>query len=150
MKLKKIKFFINGFFFLSNFYPSPIRIGEFTAPTVEHAYQICKYIKFSGFKLTKLDFEDLCRMLPSAIKEFGKSYCICEEEALYSMRSLLHAKFKDTFLRNSLLSTGSSELIEGSLWGDFFWGVDLRSGIGKNYLGKLLMSERHQINRGFL
>lgn|SRR4030065_1864550 len=150
MKLKKIKFFVNEAFFMSNFYPSSILIGEHIAPTVEHAYQICVYEKSSKSKLTKLDLEDLCKMNPSAIKEFGKSYYVPEEEALYNMRSLLHKKFKDIGLRNKLLSTGDAELIEGNIWGDFFWGVDLTSGRGKNYLGKLLMSERHQINKGIL
>jgi hypothetical protein len=42
-------------------------------------------------------------------------------------------------------------LVEGNRWGDQFWGVDLRTGLGENHLGKILMKVRDELrsNRGW-
>ena len=56
------------------------------------------------------------------------------------MKNLLLIKFKNSELRDKLISTNDKELIEGNTWRDTFWGV--YRGKGKNILGKLLMSVR--------
>ena len=43
--------------------------------------------------------------------------------------------------------TGNSTLIEGNWWNDRFWGVDSKTGIGENHLGKLLMELRAELVR---
>jgi len=57
------------------------------------------------------------------------------------MFALLASKFSDTSLMDKLVATGDAELIEKNSWGDVFWGVC--QGVGKNWLGKLLMSIRN-------
>ena len=44
-----------------------------------------------------------------------------------------------------LLATGKSELIEGNSWNDTFWGVNLKTGEGRNELGKALMKVRAEL-----
>lgn len=46
-------------------------------------------------------------------------------------------------LKVKLLNTGDKRLIEGNTWGDTFWGVC--NGVGKNYLGKILMRVRSEL-----
>jgi predicted NAD-dependent protein-ADP-ribosyltransferase YbiA (DUF1768 family) len=43
------------------------------------------------------------------------------------------------------VGTYPAHLTEGNHWGDTFWGVDLRTGKGRNYLGRILMSVRREI-----
>jgi predicted NAD-dependent protein-ADP-ribosyltransferase YbiA (DUF1768 family) len=54
---------------------------------------------------------------------------------------------QDEMLREMLLGTGDLEIIEGNSWGDKFWGMVLENGqwVGRNELGKLLMSVRAKI-----
>jgi predicted NAD-dependent protein-ADP-ribosyltransferase YbiA (DUF1768 family) len=44
-----------------------------------------------------------------------------------------------------LLSTGDIVLEEGNTWGDEYWGINLKTGKGKNNLGKLIMQIREEI-----
>ncbi|NWN81082.1 NADAR family protein, partial [Bacillus sp. (in: firmicutes)] len=46
-------------------------------------------------------------------------------------------------LKNKLLQTGESILIEGNTWGDKIWGVC--NGVGENKLGKILMKVRNEL-----
>jgi predicted NAD-dependent protein-ADP-ribosyltransferase YbiA (DUF1768 family) len=64
------------------------------------------------------------------------------------MRDLIRIKFSKDPLKSRLLNTGDSELIEGNWWGDKFWGVDERTGVGKNNLGKILMEIREELKTG--
>ena len=57
------------------------------------------------------------------------------------MKDLLFLKFSEEPLKNKLLETGDSELIEGNVWGDTFWGIC--NGQGSNMLGVLLTYVRH-------
>jgi predicted NAD-dependent protein-ADP-ribosyltransferase YbiA (DUF1768 family) len=60
------------------------------------------------------------------------------------MRELLRQKFaKPSILADRLIDTGNCQLIEGNYWGDTFWGVC--KGKGENWLGKLLMEIRAEI-----
>ena len=45
-------------------------------------------------------------------------------------------------LIDKLVATGDAILQEGNTWGDTFWGIDLRTGKGENWLGRLLMLAR--------
>ena len=59
------------------------------------------------------------------------------------MEMLLRQKFARPALREQLLNTKDSMLIEGNNHGDTFWGVC--KGTGENYLGRLLMKIRQEI-----
>lgn len=60
------------------------------------------------------------------------------------MLNLLRIKFSDPMLRQQLVDTGDAELVEGNAWNDTFWGVSLKTGMGKNWLGRLLMQVRDE------
>ena len=53
--------------------------------------------------------------------------------------TLLQQKFSDPSLAEKLISTHPNQLVEGNTWGDRFWGVDLKTRLGQNRLGRLLM-----------
>lgn len=59
------------------------------------------------------------------------------------MRKCLKEKFKDPYLQESLIETGTAKLIEGNFWNDTYWGIC--NGIGENHLGQLLMEIRNDI-----
>lgn len=63
------------------------------------------------------------------------------------MEEIVRAKFtQNQELKAQLLSTGDAILIEGNTWNDRYWGVDVRSGVGKNHLGKILMKIRLELS----
>ena len=64
------------------------------------------------------------------------------------MEEIVRAKFsQNPKLKAELLATGEAQLIEGNTWNDRYWGVDVRSGIGKNHLGKILMKVRSELKK---
>lgn len=67
-----------------------------------------------------------------------------EEVKVDVMREALQAKFAEhAELRELLLSTGDEPLVEAAAR-DYFWGVG-KDGTGQNWLGKLLMELREQL-----
>lgn len=128
--------------FLSNFHPSPIKIGGLVYPTVEHAYQAAKTTN----KAQHLAISELST--PDRAKKFGSRIEIrpdWEKVKLKFMSQLIHMKFQDNNLKEMLQMTGKSELIEGNEWCDLYWGMcrcEKHSFTGSNYLGRLLMRER--------
>jgi hypothetical protein len=84
-------------------------------------------------------------------KRMGKSVELrsdWEEIKMGLMNSLLRRKFEDPELRMKLLATGERLLVEGNWWGDTYWGVC--KGKGENWLGRMLMSLRSQIQQEVL
>ena len=55
------------------------------------------------------------------------------------MKELLSFKFSKSPFKEKLISTGSEYIQEGNTWNDLFWGVDLKTGLGENVLGLLIM-----------
>lgn len=135
--------------FLSNFYPSPIVMPSWhpcagvVAPTVEHAFQAAK---------TENAWEALAIMQahsPGAAKRMGRRVSIrpgWDDGRVVVMLALLRLKFADDALRDALLGTGYSLLVEGNTWRDTFWGVYQNH--GDNVLGRLLMLVRTEL-RGY-
>ena len=84
----------------------------------------------------------------SGNKAIVKGSCIepypgWEAERIVIMRSILEAKFgQNPGLMEKLKSTGDSVLINGNNRRDGFWGMDLYSFRGENFLGKILMEIR--------
>ena len=68
-----------------------------------------------------------------------------EEEQLDIMESILKAKFEQNpALMGKLADTGNSILTNGNNKNETYWGVNLYSWEGENYLGKLLMKIREK------
>lgn len=136
---------INKFFgpyqFLSNFWPSEVELEGAKYPTVEHAYQAAK--------TTVPEEREKIRLAASAgaARKLGRKVTIrpdWEAIKVSIMADLLDQKFSGE-LSLKLQATGSEELIEGSWWGDTYWGVC--KGEGQNILGKLLMKIRENLEK---
>ena len=107
--------------FLSNFYLSPITVGEITYPTVEHFYQA---MKTENITLRKTIAESLT---PAIAKRKGRHVLLRKgwEDAknLYMMHGLILKFTIHPDLRNKLAMTAPQKLVEGNTWGDKYWGM---------------------------
>lgn len=128
----------------SNFYRSFMVIDRKIYLTNEHYYQSQKFV---GNK-----FEEIVRIQSSPMKAKRIARSIEAEKYLRPdwndikvsvMAKGLYHKFKNEILRNLLLSTGNSEIVEYSNK-DKFWGRNSEND-GQNILGKMLMELREQI-----
>jgi N-glycosidase YbiA len=133
--------FKDEFFFLSNMYLIDIVYNGIQFNSVEQAYQYHKTAS-SKEQMKILKCTD-----PKATKKVAKTFKYVREDwkdvRLNIMYNLLWIKFNDPLLKEALLLTKGYELVEGNWWGDEFWGVC--NGVGENYLGKLLMKVRNEI-----
>jgi len=141
----KVTEFQGGHRFLSNFWPAEVTFGAKKYPSVEHAYQAAK--------TTDEAARERIRTAATAAdaKRLGKSVSMRKdwnELKIRTMEGLVRQKFQDPALRAKLLATGEAELQEGNRWNDKFWGVDLRTGEGRNELGKILMKVRAELSQG--
>lgn len=138
--------FRGSHWFLSNFYPSPIIIDTTYFGTAEHLYQALKAQK-------QEDFIRISLAETAAIaKQIGRTVALrnnFEQQKLAIMTFVVRAKFyQNTNLLKMLHDTEDEILIEGNIWGDTYWG-SIKNGktwIGKNNLGKILMSVRDETN----
>lgn len=142
--------FTGEYRFLSNFYPVRVRYPDYDSPhtlwfpSTEHAYQAAKSLD--------PDVRKQIQMVewPSEAKKIGSRLRLRPgwnpHTRVTIMASLLRQKFSVVGLREQLLATAPSELIEGNEWHDQFWG-DCRCAEhigqgGLNWLGTLLMQLR--------
>lgn len=122
--------------YLSNFYEHPMIYRGKEYATAEHAYQAAKAIDPADQELIRL------QKTPGGAKRQGKRVKMrphWDQDKVYVMYDILKHKFSDPTLKQWLLHTYPSTLIEGNNWGDMFWGVDLKTWQELNWLGKLLM-----------
>lgn len=141
--------FQGDFRFLSNFYPSAMLVRNMgTAQqqwvhTAEHLFQAFK----TRNPREQQDILDL--RSPGKAKKAGRLITLrddWEDIKLDVMRVTVHAKFKQNpELRELLIDTGDLPLFEGNYWNDTYFGVDLRTGQGQNWLGKILMETREEL-----
>lgn len=130
--------------FLSNFYQSKIIWGGGIFNTVEHFYQAHKATSRDDFEYVRT------RTTPGEAKRAGNCIDLISNWE-YVKNDVMYAGVKLKFLQHSklagmLLDTGrSTYLSEGNNWGDMYWGVDLRTGVGRNELGHILMKVRRYI-----
>ncbi len=141
-----INSFQGEYFFLSNFFYSPFEYDGEIYSTVEHAFQAAK--TFDSEQRQSIRQADS----PAQAKYLGRAVPLrpdWEQVKFDIMLALLKQKFAQTDLRQKLLNTGDSDLIEGNTWGDKVWGCILYKGqwIGQNNLGKLLMKVRADIRQ---
>lgn len=145
---KTIDRFRGEYDFLSNFYPSPIKLPTWhpafgaVAPTIEHAFQAAK-TEDRGASLWIIEEAHT----PGAAKKMGRKVSLragWNEARVGVMKNLVAIKFSPgTELAQKLLDTGDTELIEGNNWGDRFWGQV--NGEGENHLGLILMEIRSSL-----
>lgn len=139
-----VSVFRGEFSFLSNFYDVEIKYGSLKFKNVESAYQA---LKSKDYEVRK-KFENLSG---AEAKRLGRKVELREDWSRIKdnvMEYLVRVKFKNVELRRKLLATGEQLLIEGNYWNDRYWGVDLKSGLGENKLGKILMKIRKEIRDG--
>jgi ribA/ribD-fused uncharacterized protein len=151
VKNEKIDEFRGKYYFLSNFYPNASTVFE----KVEYSSSECAYqAAKTKNKEIRILFTD---MTPKESKSFwhkkeNQKYFRedwNDEYKLKVMKEVVKSKFeKNLFLRIKLVMTKEKLLIEGNYWKDTFWGIC--DGIGKNYLGKILMEVREEFKPSLL
>lgn len=140
--MKVIDSFEGDFFFLSNFYPSPIEYNGIVYPTVEHAFQAAKaVVEHDRLKIA-------CADTPGQAKRLGRKIYLrpdWEEVKDEVMYDCVRRKFNDPTLRNMLINTYVYGLVERNHWHDNYWGSCTCGACkdqGANHLGKILMKVR--------
>jgi ribA/ribD-fused uncharacterized protein len=132
-------------YFLSNFFVAPFEVDGVWYNTVEHYYQSRKTEDRSEQAAIR------SAPTPSEAKALGLKATIrsdWNEVRIGIMRWGVLAKFQQNpVLLSRLLDTGDEYLREGNHWSDKFWGVDERTGQGENWLGRILMEVRDQLQR---
>ncbi len=130
--------FRGRYYFLSNFYDSPVTWNGLTYLNNEAAFQSAK---------TFSDRECFTNLDPSSAKKLGRKVQLrndwegVKDDVMYE---ICKAKFSQSVeLKNRLLATGNEYLEEGNTWGDKIWGTV--NGIGENRLGKILMRVREEL-----
>lgn len=141
--MNKIKSFDKQYRFLSNFWPAEVEFEGINYPSVEHAYQAAKTLDLEEREAIRI-----CGTAKEA-KKLGKVLTLrsdWEDVKVGIMFDLCRKKFRNhPELKEKLLETKGAELEEGNWWGDKFWGICSKTGIGKNYLGRILMEVRNEL-----
>lgn len=137
---------IRGFFgekcrFLSNFYKTSVWFEGLLYPSSEAAYQAAKVDEDSRKEFlvcTAAESKKLWKKLPPMFT--AEQWDLVKYD---TMSEIVFEKFvRNLGLRKKLIETGNRYLEETNHWSDVYWGVDYKTGIGENQLGKLLMKVR--------
>jgi ribA/ribD-fused uncharacterized protein len=139
---KEIKGFFDKYRFLSNFFPGEVIYEGVKYISSENAYQAAK--------TTDVNIRKQFANLDSyASKKLGRKISVREdwEDVKYqAMYDICYDKFtRNKQLGNLLKETGDRYIEETNDWGDVIWGVC--NGVGKNWLGKILMDIRTEIQK---
>lgn len=145
--------FRGEFYFLSNFFNSPICVpianfdSTFTFCTGEHLFHAAKISASDASVEEQYAYlNNLSRNPnPNKAKYLGRSISIDPKRwdamSYAVMTRVQKIKFEQhPKLAQKLINTGESLLVEGNTWGDKLWGVS--KGEGKNQLGIILMDLR--------
>ena len=140
--ISTIDSFRGKYYFLSNFFPAEVTYIGLTYQNNEAAFQAQKtYSKEERIEFTTLE--------PRDAKRRGRRVRLrrdWEQVKDRIMEEIVRAKFsQNEELKEQLLATGDAQLVEGNRWNDRYWGVDIRSGVGENHLGKILMKVRSEL-----
>ena len=132
--ISTIDSFRGKYYFLSNFFPAEVTYNGLTYQNNEAAFQAQKtYSKEERIEFTTLE--------PKDAKRRGRRVRLrrdWEQVKDRIMEEIVRAKFsQNEELKEQLLATGDAQLVEGNRWNDRYWGVDIRSGVGENHLGKI-------------
>lgn len=150
-----IKEFRGKYRFLSNFYESIIHHDGILYPTVEHFFQAMKtLIREERIAISQAATAGIAKKMgsPTGYKGFKITLRPDWEKKVKGrvlkvlvMMDGLRAKFSYPDLADKLIATYPQQLVEGNWWSDRTWGVDLRTGIGQNLLGKCLGEVRLEL-----
>ena len=129
--------------FLSNFYIHNISYNGIIFVSNEHAYQSMKATNYNDMILIASS------KTPGQAKRAGNNIIKrpdWDTAKLRIMKDICRIKFKDPILKEKLINTKDSILIEINEWKDDFWGMYYKNGelYGKNNLGKILMEIREE------
>ena len=134
--------FRGKYFFLSNFYMVNINYDGQVWPSSEHAYQAAKTFNIDEKQSI------LVSKTPAEAKHLG-NVVTCRKDwpsiKRNIMEDILRVKFQIPELRHLLLETCNVKLCEGNSWSDSYWGVDIITGRGHNWLGRILMMIRLEL-----
>lgn len=153
--LKVVMQFLGKHRFLSNIHPCSIWLpadGDCPAlefSCLESAYQAAKTLNpETRQRLTELSAKEAKVRAHQA--SFALRLDYSDDWREETMRTLIEQKFsfqtvETTALAKRLTETQSATLIEGNTWGDTFFGVCLKTGVGQNLLGQALMAHRAKL-----
>jgi len=134
---ENVKGFFGDYRYLSNFHLAEVWYEGILYPSTEHAYQAAKSIDIN---IRNEFLSETC----NGAKNKGRKIEVREnwDTIKYDvMFTVIYDKFyRHPELRQQLLLTGNKYLEETNHWKDVYWGVC--DGVGKNILGKILMSVR--------
>lgn len=143
--MKRITKFRGANFFLSNFYPTPVKYQGLTYQNNEAAFQAAK-VANTSHRNQQVSFTQLT---PAAAKRKGRHVQLrsdWEKVKDQVMFDVVYAKFSgNPTLTKKLLATEDAILVEGNTWHDTYWGYDMRQKRGQNKLGKILMQVRREL-----
>jgi len=132
--------FTDKYYFLNNFYETPVDYSNVTYSNAEAAFQAQK----TADENERRQFAD---MSAEAAKKRGREVVLrpdWEQVKAEIMYEVCLAKFtQNEVLKEKLLATGHEMLIYGNDSGDTLWGQ--ADGIGENLLGKCLMRIRDEL-----
>ena len=137
---KVVKGFFGDYRFLSNFHVADVWYEGILYPSTEHAYQAAKTL---DIEVRKQFLDISC----GKAKNFGQTIGLRENwdtikyDVMYAV--VFDKFFRHSDLKQMLLMTGDKYLEETNHWKDTYYGVC--DGVGKNVLGKILMSVRDVI-----
>lgn len=131
---------------LSNFYPVEVVYNDIWFPSVEHAYQAAKKIYDESW----VDY--VLQNNAGDVKRKSRELNLSNAEKItwshhrtLIMFNLLIQKFHKEPFKTKLIQTGEFLIEEGNSWGDGFWGVDKKTRVGNNTLGKIIMKIRENM-----
>lgn len=142
---------------LSNMACVNILYKGLTFPSVENAYM---WEKCPGCTVTADDgtgdtitWVQFCLIMPpNVVKKKSREVKLREDwdnVKLHIMYELLKIKFSYEPFKSKLIATGLENIVEGNVWNDKFWGVDIKvtPNQGENWLGRLIMDIRQKIRK---
>lgn len=142
--MEEIRKFRGEYCWLSNFYRVEINYKGYTYQSVENA--------FISAKNTSKEWKEFCSSpltTASEAKTAGRTVALVpdwDKRKIDIMKECLSLKFYQEPFKTKLIKTGSTTIIEGNTWGDAYWGFDEKKQQGKNYLGRLIMEIRDELN----
>ncbi|MCC8043881.1 MAG: NADAR family protein [Clostridiales bacterium] len=136
--------FMGSYYFLSNYYPCPVRYKGLRFLSSEAAYQAQKSASDSVRQM-------FVGLTPDEAKALGNQVNARSDWDTAKI-AVMHDVVREKFWQNSALAilldnTGDEILKEGNDWGDTFWGVDSTTGEGQNQLGIILMQIRNELRQ---
>jgi predicted NAD-dependent protein-ADP-ribosyltransferase YbiA (DUF1768 family) len=96
------------------------------------------------------NWKEICQATakPGEVKRASKHIKLrddWETKKIDVMWECLCQKYNQEPFKSKLMATGTKTIQEGNYWNDKFWGVCLKTGHGKNKLGRMIMKIRRDL-----